>query len=649
MKLNKVEFGPQAFRKLKNLTIDIAPRITVIAGHNGIGKSTILGLIANCSGVSRGEKSMFGNMFQSNFQEAFYLDYFADYDKHVTDNPDSKKRDTPKVTLQYREQDNSGVDKVCFVSLQKRQVTKSQYKSHMVKVFDEKSVRRRSTREKASIVTPNLFDGPQEELSEELNKKVEQMIDIWRLRIIPRTFKVYARDGIESQADPVDFDLSVPDNDDEIETQKDKSSSGKVPIPTIYLGMSRMAPIGEFEDVQIDRRKVLKFHEEDKDFIQSAFNDVLRYSKGAEDHLVFHSFTKSKKKSYLPTFEDHDTFAVSLGQDSLSSIVTALASFNQLKRVQGDNYKGGILVIDEVDAGFHPRAQEKLMQLLSEKARALNLQILLTTHSLTVIKKIFTENEHCGSKVNNVVYLHDPMYPRIMDNPTYTKIKNDMLVTKSEEKVEAPVKIYFEDEEAKLFFEKILKFKGISDYKGCFGRDFELVSLSVGCNILMKLHGGDNYFRSVVIVPDNDVYSEKKNRDLIEQNKSICPLPGSVHFNESTAPRERTPEMVLYNFIAEKTLKKSSAGEVFWSSMTGQYNSEYALDRVLTVSVSEKTSNEKLRETMKNWFNEHLDFIQQTQLVEKWCAENSEKVDTFIARVTSAVDHIVRTSQRKQK
>lgn len=41
-----------AFRKLKDLTIAFAPRITLIAGHNGIGKSTILALVANGSGLT---------------------------------------------------------------------------------------------------------------------------------------------------------------------------------------------------------------------------------------------------------------------------------------------------------------------------------------------------------------------------------------------------------------------------------------------------------------------------------------------------------------------------------------------------------------------------------------------------------------------
>ncbi|EPG7693233.1 AAA family ATPase, partial [Acinetobacter baumannii] len=49
MKLKRIVFDEQGFRSLKKIDLDIAPRITVIAGHNGIGKSTILGLIANCS------------------------------------------------------------------------------------------------------------------------------------------------------------------------------------------------------------------------------------------------------------------------------------------------------------------------------------------------------------------------------------------------------------------------------------------------------------------------------------------------------------------------------------------------------------------------------------------------------------------------
>jgi predicted ATPase len=53
MKVSKITFGDPSFRMLKNITINIADRITVIAGHNGIGKSTILGLIANGSEIKK--------------------------------------------------------------------------------------------------------------------------------------------------------------------------------------------------------------------------------------------------------------------------------------------------------------------------------------------------------------------------------------------------------------------------------------------------------------------------------------------------------------------------------------------------------------------------------------------------------------------
>lgn len=66
------------FRKLKDIRIDIGERITVIAGHNGIGKSTILGLIANGSEL-KGYQSYFDKIFQSQFQEIFHLDINNDY------------------------------------------------------------------------------------------------------------------------------------------------------------------------------------------------------------------------------------------------------------------------------------------------------------------------------------------------------------------------------------------------------------------------------------------------------------------------------------------------------------------------------------------------------------------------------------------
>ena len=599
MKLKKISFDEKGFRKLKNIEIPIAPYITAIAGHNGIGKSTILGLIANCSGLSKGEKSFFGKVFQSNFQEAFHLDYFKDYENYHING--TKKADTPKVTVQYHvetNQDGSFIElnKICAVSIQKHAIKERLYKNHMIKVLEDKHI------------DPNHSLDLEDFDNNSLSSSSEPLINIWRLRIIPRT-------------------QQLP-NTPEIEVLDEKlKGAGKMPIPTLYLGMSRMTPIGEFDAELIDKKTIRKMNGEDKNFIVNSFKDVLYFDESGNE-ITAHSFSSSKKSSYLPSFPYH-SFTVSLGQDSLSSIVTALASFNYLKRTSPQTYSGGILVIDEVDAGLHPRAQEKLINLLHTQARKLNLQIILTTHSLTVIKTILSKNKHPGKKVNDVVYLQDSNFPRIMENPTYTKIKNDMLVLAPLEDKPETIKLYFEDDEALFFFKQILKYKNIIHDKDYFGKELELISLSVGCNILLDLHKGDSYFQSVILIPDNDVFSSESNRKTIEENPNICPLPNDSTFTDNTRHTERNPEMILYRFLQRKL---EGHNDNFWKQMPGAYTSDYVRDRVMTL-----TSNSN-RDENKKWFQDNVNFIEKSGIIEKWCGENEKQVDMFLERIVEAVN-----------
>ena len=73
-------FGDPPFRMLGKMKIEISDRITAIAGHNGVGKSTILGLIANGSEIKRSQgATMFNRAFQAQFHELFVLDEKSDY------------------------------------------------------------------------------------------------------------------------------------------------------------------------------------------------------------------------------------------------------------------------------------------------------------------------------------------------------------------------------------------------------------------------------------------------------------------------------------------------------------------------------------------------------------------------------------------
>jgi predicted ATPase len=72
IKLKSIEFPANGIRKLKSIKIDFSERITLIAGFNGIGKSTILGLIASASGLF--EKSYFNKQFSSDINNIIHFD-----------------------------------------------------------------------------------------------------------------------------------------------------------------------------------------------------------------------------------------------------------------------------------------------------------------------------------------------------------------------------------------------------------------------------------------------------------------------------------------------------------------------------------------------------------------------------------------------
>ena len=327
MKIKSISFGDIPFRMFRNLTINISERLTVIAGHNGIGKSTLLGLIANGSELKSSEgKTLLKRSFQAQLHELFYLDIARDYVK--------KSADKPYFTLTYSEQGKEDLTKICNVS-----------------------------------------------------KHSDKKQGIERLKVVPRGEQEGWNVG----------------------------PSAKVPIPTMFLSMSRMLPNGEYQSsLNSELSKALS--DEDKLYIREKFKAIIDNKVVDSDHITKQELKGTTKRSLLPEFE-HSTRTISLGQDSLGVIITALASFAKLKR-ENPNYNGGILLIDEIDAGFHPRAQIKLIQLIKKEAKSLNLQIIMTSHSLTIIQevlKINDETARSGRNIDSVVYIEDVLIPKLME------------------------------------------------------------------------------------------------------------------------------------------------------------------------------------------------------------------------------------------
>lgn len=556
IKLSRVCFDELGIRKLKNFSIPITDRITLIAGHNAIGKSTILGIIANSSGIKSADyKSYFEKTYQSKFEELFYLD-----DSEILP---PGQRGHAILTYHIETTNHEGLE-FCAIHKKKCNISKNTTSSTI------------------------------------------------RPRLIPRS-----EDRTQSE------EIGIGGGD------------GKIPLPTIYLGMSRMTPIGEFEDADISKRILKNMDDEDKKFIHETFNKIIRINNNPTPEIVDHDFKGSKNRSKVPNM-DFNTLSISLGQDSVSAIVTALASFNKLKRKLKDSYIGGVLIIDEIESGLHPKAQMNLIQVLKKHGRDLKLQIMATTHSLTIIKSVLKDQEDQSKfeePKDSVIYLQDTRMPKPMQFPTYEKIKNDMLLNIEEIQELKPIKVYFEDKEACFFFEKIMAYLNLKDELLEFGRPLKLTSASLGCDVLIKLNKADEYFSNVIIILDNDIVTKSTYFEFVQSQKNMLTLPGDKSFTPSTAPYLRNPENIVYSYLNNKLINYHQESD-FWDSC--KYTSDYVEQNILDLNLTDMSNNE----IMKKWFNKNLFHFDKMEIIEKWCFENDSSIQKFKKEFFEVIAHL---------
>ena len=415
VKVKSLAFGKPPFRKLGNLNIQFADRLTLIAGHNGIGKSTILGLVANTFGFTErgGPKSYFGEPFYANIERIVYLALaeVAEAQKNIAS--------APVVTASVN---GFEVKKRC--SMTHRTVWK-------------------------------------------------------RARVVPRTIDKSEDDAVGQDA--------------------------KVPLPTIYLGMKRLASAGEADAVASTK---LEMHEDDSALMVDFVGSVIVGIKLNTD-VTLQTIKGSKKKTAQPGYKIHDAFAVSMGQDSLGSIATSLASFNQLKRNMGDDYPGGLLVIDEMDVGFHPHAIGRLVKSLKTYANRLDLQIIATTHSPRLIEAVHPDGDGNAKAPDRVFYLLDTRRPRLAPDQSLRAMLSDMAMSPDDEKPSKQPKptlaVYFEDDEAAQFCASLIPASKKTALSKKYGVRINWVPLGIGGSHLVNLPGKDPLFMDRVLIVDADI------------------------------------------------------------------------------------------------------------------------------------------------
>ena len=322
----------------------------------------------------------------------------------------------------------------------------------------------------------------------------------------------------------------------------------------------------------------------------------------------------------------HDIFSNSAGEGNITRILLAVLSFKRLKEQYGSAYKGGLLLIDELDATLYGFSQMKLVEYLLEAAKEFRIQIVFTTHSPIILKCVNKlqrkEFQEKGIELpiyaynSSVVYL-EPQYDRegtrtimpknIMSSSELNRILNDINLV-------APgggnkVNIYCEDKKAIDFLRYILSHSqhvNLDLY-------MDFIDINLGWTNYIQLYEKRvPEFRNNVIVLDGDVPQKREYRNksrLVEESDNILILP----------------------LVIEKDLFVLLKDYECFGEFSQNYSHVSALTYDICFSEWPLDADQYNTNDFKNWFK-HIEGVlgNQNILFQYWCDKNTDKVATFI-------------------
>ena len=540
IKVKSLTLGTPPFRKLGNFNIQFADRLTVIAGHNGIGKSTILGLVANTFGLAKkgDPQSYFGELFYANIERIVYL--------ALAEVAEAQK-DTASAPIVTSTVNGIEVKKRC--SMTQRTVWK-------------------------------------------------------RARVVPRTIDKAEDDAVGQDA--------------------------KVPLPTLYLGMRRLASAGEADEKEVVSAQ-LEMHDDDKNLMVDFVSAVILGTRLNTD--VTHQTIKgSKKKTAQPGYEMHDALAVSMGQDSLGSIATALASFNQLKRDMGENYPGGLLVIDEVDVGFHPHAIERLVRSLKTYAKRLDLQIIATTHSPRFIEGVHPDGDGNARAPDSVVYLLDTQRPRLAPDQSLKAILRDMAMLPDDEKPPKKPKptlaVYFEDDEAAQFCASLIPTSKKALLSKKYGVRINFIALGIGGSHLVNLPAKDPLFMDRVLIVDADT-TVPRDAAVRGNTVKLPNVPG-------TTGVARSLENTIKQFLRDIS---NAQGGPLHAALLRLNTVNPSSDKIHVHFFQDGSGDSTERTKTKAWWIKHWPRLKSWGVIQQWTQIYQAEADAFEVAFENAVAH----------
>jgi hypothetical protein len=243
--------------------------------------------------------------------------------------------------------------------------------------------------------------------------------------------------------------------------------------PVIFLSLKRLFPIAD-RDYKVINFAYLQQH--GQEFI-GLTNELLNRSS------TLATGTEGSISSAVAHGNNYDQDSVSAGEDNAGQIILALMSFKKLKAEYSD-YKGGLLLIDEADAGLFPTAQVNLMKIFDRECRDLNLQVVMTSHSPVLIEHAFELSQKFKRKYKTIYLSNTFGEVQVMKDWSWSQISADINTTTipSADGVSLPKpNIYFEDREAADFFAALMSRQPIKKFIN------PLPDITLGCSNYIQL------------------------------------------------------------------------------------------------------------------------------------------------------------------
>ncbi len=396
-----------------------------------------------------------------------------------------------------------------------------------------------------------------------------------------------------------------------------KKGSGYIQLPVIYLSLSRLLPIGE--DRSLKESETIKLTDNEQKFYTEWHNKLLII---ISETIETTNYLESTNKNTIGVNTNlYDWKQNSAGQDNIGKIILAILSFKRLKEKYPEHYKGGLLAIDELDSTLYPASQIKLFEALRKFASNYNIQIIFTTHSLSILEKACNLQKDLEKTIATqnqlrVVFLEKlNSKVKVIPAVSFHTIKHRLNLTLSEKK-NSKIDVFTEDMEAAIFVKALLKSKKSK---------LNFIKCTMSCGSLMDLANRkipSFTFPNSIIFLDGDVKQDPKNLRKISGLKNIILLPSRI------SP-ERTIAEFLYNLDDESDV---------WQNIDSNFNKQYCFQNY---NISEIQND---REKAKKWFNEHKELwgTNCVRVINPWARENIKEVDQFLERFKNVYNNFAK-------